>query len=122
MMAKVRRRSISEVSGERLWPRLGFAPGARTGMFMPGVFTDSAPQFKADAPRLQPECGVEAEFEAGLVDGKLAVVLGDVVDARRAARKRKQRRMGRGAGRERPRSAGLVEPGAGAIEPAIAQH
>jgi hypothetical protein len=34
MMAKVRRRSISPASGERLWP----GPGARMGAFMAGIY------------------------------------------------------------------------------------
>ena len=105
MMAKVRRRSISAASGERLWPRLGFAPAPGRECSC-GVFTDSRPQFKADALRTA-GMRVEAEFAAGLLDGKLAVVLGDVVDARRAARERKQRGMGRGAACSGPGPPGL---------------
>src|SRR5437763_7075879 len=40
MMAKVRRRSISPASGERLWLILLFAPGARIGAFM-GAYLQS---------------------------------------------------------------------------------
>jgi DNA-3-methyladenine glycosylase len=44
---------------------------------------------------LKSKFGIEAQFAAGLFDHQGAVVLGNVVDARRAARHRKQRGVGR---------------------------
>src|SRR4051794_33326257 len=109
MMAKVRRRSISPESGERLWPKAGSEPVARAGMFM-ARYLQSHGRDSRQVPNLESECGIETEFAAGLLDGKLAVVLGDVVDAGRAVRHREQRRLRRSARAQRPRAAGFVEP------------
>ena len=103
MMAKVRRRAISAASGERLWPAprtfCGRAPGRECSCA--AVFTGLGRLLQIQAGI--PECRIEAELAPGLLDGELAVVLGDVVDAGRAARDREQRGLGRGIGGQRPR-------------------
>ena len=82
----------------------GICTGRPDGNVHAGVFTDSAPNSRRMLRVYSRNAGSKPSSRRAFSIGKLAVVLGDVVDARRAARERKQRRMGRGAGRERPRS------------------
>src|SRR3954466_9247104 len=91
MMAKVRRRSISPASGERLWP----APGARIGAFIPGYLQSHGPDSRHSERR------IESKLAFRLFDGELAVIFGHVVDARRAACDREQGCVGGGFGRQR---------------------
>lgn len=71
---------------------------------VPGALHHFVLQRARDTQRLQPECGVKSEFAACLLDRELAVILGDVVDARRAARDSQERGVGGGIGGERART------------------